>query len=698
MMKTEQQQNTPQWLPLRYKETKWNTFYDAQDLADTELSDVQNISYDKGYPSPRKGSKLKWAKPAGETNALLCLFPVRASDGTNYAIACYAPNFYLRDEVNDQWVQINDTYTPSTTYKDLMYGFKSWNAGIGSDVFYAGNGTESAIKWQIGVGYVKTAYTSGGLSLVLDDTTKFPATGTIVVQEVGQSPIYSAYSANSSNTLTVTDLGANVAKGACVTFQIIEATTVAKGKIFLGFNRRLIVANQLGGECSIFGSIFGDPEDFTHDLTADSGFIITLPDGNGGIIGVDNFGEYLLVEKQDSLHKVIITYTQSTTDGSSWKNLQALPVAADISLGPVQPWARVKKNNLLYFATATEGIFQVNPDITGSQMSVKIDSISRDIKPNVEVLDFSNTRSTAFHQIVLFSATSQATGDTVLAFDILRGAWSKYTNWNVRDWLIHNETLYYGSRIDDNIYECFNDAKIDGDTPYDAYITTKRFDFGQGALPKTTGFVFVSGYIHPAEELFFDVILTTGDQIITTTYMLDGNGSLTVTSIPAALAMMMLGVSTLGGAQVESITGIFRAYLAIPMRYGFYTMQIKVYSRVKGTDWGLTGLGFSPWTEKKHSALQELGTVSDPTNANLQHSIFVQNNATVADTVTINGDARLIAAGSSSTWYYTGSFDLFWDTLLGFNSGTITIDDTRNFSYILTGDGISGVLCSGGPV
>jgi hypothetical protein len=107
MMKTEQQSNTPQWLPLRYKETKWNTFYDAQDLADTELSDVQNISYDKGYPSPRKGSKLKWAKPDGETNALLCLFPIRASDGTNYAIACYAPNFYLRDEVNDQWIKIN---------------------------------------------------------------------------------------------------------------------------------------------------------------------------------------------------------------------------------------------------------------------------------------------------------------------------------------------------------------------------------------------------------------------------------------------------------------------------------------------------------------------------------------------------------------------------------------------------------------
>jgi len=173
MIKIEQQPNQPSWLPLRYRDTKWNTFYDPQDVGDSDLADVQNISYEKGYPSPRKGSKLKWSKPNGETNSLLSLFAARASDGTNYSLACYAPNFYFRDETNEQWIKLNNLYTPSTTYKSLMYGFKNWNAGVSSDVLYFGNGKEYAMKWQMSFSTLATTTAAADTTITLNDGSKF---------------------------------------------------------------------------------------------------------------------------------------------------------------------------------------------------------------------------------------------------------------------------------------------------------------------------------------------------------------------------------------------------------------------------------------------------------------------------------------------------------------------------------------------
>lgn len=698
MIKIEQQPNQPSWLPLRYRDTKWNTFYDPQDVGDSDLADVQNISYEKGYPSPRKGSKLKWSKPNGETNSLLSLFAARASDGTNYSLACYAPNFYFRDETNEQWIKLNNLYTPSTTYKSLMYGFKNWNAGVSSDVLYFGNGKEYAMKWQMSFSTLATTTAAADTTITLNDGSKFanpfvgnptisiasPAvitlashglsinnavvfttsgalptgitagtvyyiistgftsgafqistsiggsavntsgtqSGThsvarfspIVIKVSGGSEVYKNYVFKSTNTLTLsTTVGSIIASGAAVVSGVREAPNVSKGKIFLTYAGRLVVANQDGGECTLAGSAVGSAESFTPDTTATGPFLQVITDGAGGIVGVDNFGEYLLVEKEDSLHKLGVT-TSTDSSGASYKRIEILPVAADISLGPVQPWARIKKNNLLYFATATEGIYQVDPDITGSQMSVKIDLLSQDIKPYVETLGFANTRTASFNQKILWSSTSNTTGDVVVVFDISRKAWTKYTNWNVRDWLTHNKKLLFGSRVDDNIYECFTDTKIDNQSPFVASLTTKAFDFGQAALPKTTGVLFASGYISPAERLRFDLTLTTGSDIVTLTYEIKGNGNLAIVAIPPALAMAMLGVQTLGDVVIDKVSGIFRAYLAVPSRYGFYTLQVKVYSSVNGTDWGFTGLGFAPWMEVKHPSSMEIGVISDPTN------------------------------------------------------------------------------------
>jgi len=593
----------------------WDNFSDPQDIKDTSVSDALNVVFDKGYATPRKGRKLSWEKPTAETNSFLNIFTAKASDGTNYFIGCYAPNFYFRDEVNDQWVKINSSYSPSSTYKAYSYGYENWNAGISSDVLYACNGYENFIKWQISVGYISTQAIAGSTTITLTDATKFGTSGSIVIKQPNSSEFATTFSSKSGNTLTVPFLTQTIDAGACVVSQILEVAAMDKGKIIKKFQGRLIVANSNGGECTLSGSEVGNPENFSTGTDADDPFSQVITDGNGGIVGVDDFGEYLLISKSNSLHKLAIQISQDA-DGTSYKTITTVPVVSDISSGPAQPDARIKKNNKLYFATSTEGILAINPDITGSQTSVQTEILSMPIQPFVLNQNFSQTKTTSFNQKVLFSSTSDTTADTVLVFDLLRNVWTKFNNWNVKDWGVYNDKLYFGSRIDDAIYECFTSTKIDEKSPFEAYITTKSFDFGQGAMPKTTGLVFVSGYISPTEVLKFDVILTTGDSIVTIPYSIDGSGNLTVSAIPAPLAAIMMGVQILGSAQIiDPLTGLFRAYLAIPSRYGFFTMQLKIYSTVNGTDWGLTGLGFAPWIEQKPPKVLSIGAVGDPTNS-----------------------------------------------------------------------------------
>ena len=280
------------FLSLRqFGSTGWNALDDSQDQKDTDLSDVLNMTYDKGYATPRGGSSLAFDLPSGETNALLNLFAARASDGTNYAIAVYAPNFYFRDDVNGQWVKINNTYTPSSTYQLLPYGYKNWNAGISKDYLYCGNGKEDTVQWKMEVGYVSTLASAGATSLVLSDSTKFSSTGTIVIKTLGGSEVYTTYSANSANTLTVPSLGANVAAGSVVVAQIADASTFPKGKIFATFRGGLLIGNFAGGESTISGSKIGDATTWTPGTGASDPFVQVITDGNGGITGMDDFDQ-----------------------------------------------------------------------------------------------------------------------------------------------------------------------------------------------------------------------------------------------------------------------------------------------------------------------------------------------------------------------------------------------------------------------
>jgi len=418
-----------------------NVAVDSQDCLNTEVTDINNMVFRNGYPESRSGSKLKWATPAGETNALLNLFRTRDSLGNNYCVAVYAPNFYVHDDTNNQWIKINHTYNPSSTYKTYNYGYISWASGKAqggtgvplptypADILYAGNGQEDCIKWPIIMRYLTVTTAASDTSITVDDGTYFPATGSIILQASGGSPVYLTVTSVSGNTVNISGtVGAIVASGAAVVMQLAQVTSgsnkMPRGNIFAVSQNSLCVAGQPGIGNTVSGSVTDSPEDFTNDSATDasSGWSTTVMNGIGSIIGLIDFGEYLLCTKSDGAYKLVFNANTSTVGGTVADSLtiDIYPVFSDASLGPVTNYACIKKNNDLLFATLTEGLYSLTPGNTGTITSVDPVMISADIYRLYSALNFAQSRAVSWNQFVFWSCASNVVSDTVLVLDLLK--------------------------------------------------------------------------------------------------------------------------------------------------------------------------------------------------------------------------------------------------------------------------------------
>lgn len=574
----------------------WNNFSDPQDIKSTQVPSVLNMVFDKGYPKPRKGSFLKWSKPEGETNDFLCFIKPNTSDGVEYVIAVYAPNFYLRDEQNDQWIKLNHSYTPSATYKDLMYSFINWNAGRGSDRVYIGNGQENTIKYPVCLDYFDGDQVSADTTITLVDGTRFPSGGgTVVIKEANIAPFTVTYTSRTGNVLTLSGtLGANVGAGAAVACEIDEVPGMAKGKVFGRFQRRLFVANFPGGETTLKYSVTETPEDFTTGSTITAGGALILSDGNGGITSIDDFGEFLAISKADSIHRFSFSINQDLNS----KLDKIEPIITDNSIGPISPWSKIKKNGILYFPTEVEGIMSVNPKVTGGQSSTDAQVLSLPIQPYVESVGFMQSRGVAYKQYLHWTVESNTVSDYILVYNLLRGVWSRFNNWDVRDWIVFENNLYYGARISGDIFVCYHDSMTDNNNPYETNFMTKIWDMELVALPKTQALIFVEGIIKPTTNFFIDVLFNDGAQA-TITFPISGTGKYVNQVISEELGSWLLGTPTMGGDSSDESDdyGIFRVYLNLPMRFGFYNLQLRVRSSVAASDYGITEISHAPLNE-----------------------------------------------------------------------------------------------------
>ena len=629
----------PIFLNVRKPASAWNASLDPQDIADTDAADVLNMVMDKGYPTPRPGSVLAWKKPTGETNPLLNLLECVTSDRKEYAIAIYGPNIYVRDEVNNQWININGSYTPPTI--NASYGYTNWNGGIGSDIVYFGNGVDNTMKWQMALSYSTQNQLASDTVITLSSVAQFPASGSIAIQQPNLPVLNVAYTSIVGNTLQLSaSLGVAVGNGAAVTMQVQSLTfaplstptSVPKGKIFAVFAGRLIVCNSVGMETRLWYSISGGtvnsvtyasaPEDFSTNTNASTGGYQIIWGGTAEITAAFPFGLYLAVLKGDSMQRV--DFTIDTTNNTL--TVQVTPLISDNAMGCPFLRGSVKKNNIMYYPSTNAGIFSIAPLITGFQTTIQLQVLSLNIQPVYQVLNFANTVAGSFQTKIFWTCATNTANDTILVYDTLRQYWTRFNNWPVADWLPHNNNFYYGSSQDGNIYQCLVlNTYTDNNNPYTSYTITKRYDHGSGSMPKTETRLFVQGYILQSTKLYCDVMFNEQGSQQVITYCIDGSQPYCVQPISKALGMVMMGLPIMGSTDFQSIVngiGIFKVYIPLPIRYGFYNIQYKFYTMAAGSQWSLTGIGMNPRVEFKAPANLVINPDGTPAVAVLTSGLF----------------------------------------------------------------------------
>jgi len=575
----------------------WNAFDSPSSIDDLELVDAQNINYDNGFVSPREGSTLLYAKPTGETGDPLQLIKAQTSDGLEYLIAVYANHFYVYHEDNEEWIRINQTYVPVETTKH--YGYVNWQNGRGDDRLYACNGVDDAFRWDICVGTVNGAHVAGGATVTLVDGSRFPSGGgTLILQTTGGGARFvEAYTSRTGNVFTLTNtLNSNVDTGTSVATDIIQKASMEIGKHLTKHQRRLVMANYYGGETVVWLSVQGSPEDFTIASTISGGVTQTIADGNGEITGVHDFGQFLVIEKQDSLHSM--KFQIAADLGSKLAVLQ--PMISGESMGPLGNPSTAKTFNKLYYPTRSNGFLSLSPATSGDSVSVEVQPLSQKIDPYIHAaLELGYARVAASNNKVYWSvARIGATQNTlVLEYDILRSAWTKHFGWAVKDLVEKDDEVLYLDSGSGEVYQINNSAYNDNGNEYMASASFKRFDYGEMGTPKSQGYVYLEGYMTTATEFFVDVFFNEDGILGKQTYRInkDTTGLYFSSPITDATGLFVLGLPILGMSSLAGIANLhtFRCYLAIDVSKSFYNLQPRVYG-TRAAFWGITGMSMSP--------------------------------------------------------------------------------------------------------
>lgn len=578
-----------------------NTFDDPKDILDQELALVRNMTYDDGTIFPRMGSLQILAKPEDETQAPFQILVATNSVGMDFQIVVYGNNFYLADMVNNQFILLNNGYSPATT--GVLYGSANWNKGTSDDRFYFGNGVDDTIKWIMGFSTNSVAISPADTTITLENSKSLPASGTVLVTTGGVTTAI-PYTANSANVLTLTGTaGITVPIGATVVTPIIDMSTIVpKGKVFTKSQGRLFVANSVGAESTINYSVSADPEDYTVSSAITSGGFYTLFKGKGGILGMTDFGQYLTIEKID----VISNFSFNVASDNSGFIVIVDPVISGDGIGPASPATILNYMNILYYPTVGEGIVSFSPAATGNTTTAGINLLSQKINNLVtETLDFTLSRTAGYRQKLYWLVAQPTIGvpvnvnNLVLVYDIIRTAWTIYDNWNAVDIKPANNLLYYLNVNDGALYQAnsgYQDAVNGMPTAYNAVMLTKRIDLDNPEMLMRGIYVYVQGYISLNTKFYITILFNENGVLGKQTYEIAGdNQKITALALGGGLGYFPLAVPLLGGVDLATMQALenplfFRAYLEISQALRPHNIQVQAYSVAAGSQWGLSSI------------------------------------------------------------------------------------------------------------
>lgn len=489
---------------------------------------------------------------------------------------------------------------------------------LGQMVYYTGSGisglTSGTVYYAIPTGYSLPTNGVSGNTLALATSLANAVAGTAI--SISGSPssayVYKVYPLNiydgttshivryynkSSNTLNlISAVGTSIGSGAAVTGTITDRPGVKKGKLMVNWQARLAVANfSPGGENVLWLSRISEPEDFntvTDDISSGGNQI--FQDGFGGITDIQNFGDFLVVSKQDISYR--FGFIQDANLSAQFP--QVTPIISGQGMGPIAPYSAVKALNSIYYPSTISGFMVLSPVSSGATSSTGVQVLSFNINNYIQNnLDLSSAKVCFFRNKIFWTASVKNGANIVMMYDTVRNAWTKFDSWNPADMAVYNNLFYYFSSIDGNVYQGLT-TYTDNNNPYLSYFYTKMNGLNQPALPKTADAYYVEGYMTQSTTFYVDVLFNEKGELYYETFKLSPT---TAGFFFTNINITALGQTPFNQSIMDSLTpsqvgqiGFFRGYLSLPNSKGFYAIQLRFYSKDPNSVWFVSGHGIAP--------------------------------------------------------------------------------------------------------
>jgi len=504
-------------------------------INDNQSPDLRNITFDgAGSFMPRHGNEALGTS----TSSVGAISSTWVAANTREQIPIRQYDQYL-EYYNPQtttWENLDAGYTTN-----MNFGYSFYN-----NYTYWSNPADYQRRWNAVVWSVSAAigvgHTSCALSVSAASALGFLSAGSIVVD--GEEVYYSAISGITFTTEAFTEAhDANCAIAQLPTSAgevpapdggwTSAANNLPRGSMMYEMDGQMFVTGASGVSGNVVSySALDEPTNYTVSSTPGGGGLARYPESIGPITALNSFDEVLTVFKENTIRQ--LTFSE-VADGSagSIEIVSRNEIITAPKIGSINNKGLAKVENDLMYVTPSGWIKSLAVTLEGRK---SLES-SIDIRPTVEDYKMTSAASIYFDgKLYLACAESDATiNNIVLVWDYDYRAWTKFIGWNVGDWFIYNNGLYFGASNEIRTYKVLQNFD-DNSYAYETFWRSKQLDFGFSTEQKRLDQIYIEGY------------LTTNTTIGVSTYF-DGKDA------PIAKSIVGTGDYVFTGEQAQVIGG-----------------------------------------------------------------------------------------------------------------------------------------------
>jgi len=477
----------------------WNTRIDNNLIGDNQSPDLQNVVFDgKGSIMPRLGNLIFGATTSatGEIrrtwvtiNSREIETPIRqVDDATNSWLEYY-------NAQTAAWENLDAGVTSGYDLGSAFYNYYTYFCSQ-KDSQKRWNGAYHSISAAIGVGHTSCDLNTSAVSAI-----GFLSAGSLVVD--GEEIYYTSANSKKFYTTAFTaahNVNTGVAQLPTSAGEIpapdggwVSASSASpKGSMMYEMDAQMFVA----GASAVSGNIvyyswIDSPTNYTISATPGGGGSARYPETPGSIHAITDFDKLLTILKDNTIRQLEFQDLADGTSGSleivNRKNIITGP-----KIGAINNKGLTKVENDAIFVAPSGWIKSLSQTTDGN----KVNELSVNIRPTVETYNFTNTASIYFDGKLYVACSDgvSAFNNIVLVWDYQYQSWTKFVGWNVADWFIYQNVLYYGASNEIATYQALIHYD-DNAGPYTTYWTSKWFDFGIPNEQKRLGLIYVEGYL-----------------------------------------------------------------------------------------------------------------------------------------------------------------------------------------------------------